>query len=276
LFVEEVKAKICLIGDNAVGKTSLIKRFVLDIFDDKYISTMGIKITKKNFLLVEGEKRTYIVFSIWDVMGQKEFKAIQRSAFSGSNGFLVVCDHTNKNTLSNIDHWISVITETAGKIPFVILANKADLKSNYQFTTDDLNEMASVYRAPYFITSAKTGEGVNKAFEQLAILINNQIREKKTQVKTAGGLPDLGEQPTVIDVEDRIIIEFCNLNGGIEVGMPIIREQIRKFNINFQAPTKQDLIKLTESLNSITSMLKGEDVASKQKLIFAALLGKVQ
>ncbi len=276
MFVEEVKAKICLIGDNAVGKTSLIKRFVLDIFDDKYISTMGIKITKKNFLLVEGEKRTYIVFSIWDVMGQKEFKAIQRSAFSGSNGFLVVCDMTNKQTLTNIDHWISVITDTAGKIPFVILANKADLTNQHAFTEADLKEMAMVYRAPYFITSAKSGDNVNKAFEQLAILINNQIRERKSQAVPATTLPDLAENPTLIDIEDRIIIEFCSLNGGIEVGMPIIREQIRKFNINFQAPTQQDLIKLTESLNSITAMLKGEDVSSKQRLIFNALLSKAQ
>jgi small GTP-binding protein len=275
LFVEEVKAKICLIGDNAVGKTSLIKRFVLDIFDDKYISTMGIKITKKNFLLVEGEKRTYIVFSIWDVMGQKEFKAIQRSAFSGSNGFLVVCDMTNKQTLDNIDHWISVITETAGKIPFVIMANKSDMTTQLAFGEKELEEMAMVYRAPYFVTSAKTGVGVSKAFEQLAILINGEIREKKTTSTTSVGMPDLGDSPTIIDVEDRIIIEFCALNGGIEVGKPIIREQIRKFNINFASPSKADLIKLTESLNSITTMLKGQEITAKQKMVFGSLLAKI-
>ena len=89
-------------------------------------------------------------------------------------------------------------------------------------------------------------------------------------------MPDLGENPSLIDLEDRIIIEFCSLNGGIEVGMPIIREQIRKFNINFQSPSQQDLIKLTESLNSITTMLKGEDVSSKQKIIFNSLMSKAQ
>lgn len=275
MFVEEVKAKISLIGDNAVGKTSLIKRFVLDIFDDKYISTMGIKITKKNFLLVENEKRTYIVFSIWDVMGQKEFKAIQKSAFSGSNGFLVVCDLTNKDTLQNLDHWISMITETAGNIPFVIMANKSDMEAEAQFTDDDIAEMASVYRAPFFRTSAKTGENVNKAFEQLAVLINNDIKEKKDRKVPGATLPDLKANPTIIDIEDRIIIEFCKLNGGIEVGMPIVREQIRKFNINFQQPTKDDLVKLTENLNSITNMLKSPEVTNKQKTIFDGLIAKI-
>jgi len=274
LFVDEVKAKICLVGDNAVGKTSLIKRFVLDIFDDKYIATMGIKITKKNFLLIENEKKTYVVFSIWDVMGQKEFKAIQRSAFSGSNGFIVVCDSTDKKTLKNIDHWASILAETAGRIPFVIMSNKSDLVDKSAYTDKNLEEMAMVYNSPFFKTSAKTGENVAKAFEQLAIMILKDITTRKPEEKALDALPELGDNPSIVQVEDRVISEFCKLNGGIEVGMPIVREQIRKLNINFQAPTKMDLIKLTNSLNSITDMLRGPKSSTSQKTVFNNLLTK--
>ena len=275
MFVDEVKAKICLVGDNAVGKTSLIKRFVLDIFDDKYIATMGIKITKKNFLLIENEKKTYVVFSIWDVMGQKEFKAIQRSAFSGSNGFIVVSDSTDKKTLKNIDHWASILSETAGRIPFVIMSNKSDLTDKAAYTDKNLEEMALVYGSPFFKTSAKTGENVAKAFEQLAIMILKDISTRKPEEKAQDALPELGDAPSIVQVEDRVITEFCKLNGGIEVGMPIVREQIRKLSINFQSPTKMDLIKLTNSLNSITDMLRGPKSSTNQKTVFNDLLIKV-
>jgi len=106
-------------------------------------------------------------------------------------------------------------------------------------------------------------------------MILKDISTRKPEEKAQDALPELGDAPSIVQVEDRVITEFCKLNGGIEVGMPIVREQIRKLSINFQSPTKMDLIKLTNSLNSITDMLRGPKSSTNQKTVFNDLLIKV-
>ena len=96
-----LKVKICLVGDSAVGKTSLIRRYVMDIFDDKYLSTLGTKVSKKQVIIKNEDREVAFTFSIWDVLGQKDFKKIQNLAFRGSKGAMLVCDLTRKDTLEN-------------------------------------------------------------------------------------------------------------------------------------------------------------------------------
>ena len=87
-------SKICIVGDPAVGKTSLIRRFVFDKYDDKYISTLGTKISKKDVLY--NDKKIEMTMMIWDVIGQQSFKSIHKSAFKGAKGAFIVCDLTRK------------------------------------------------------------------------------------------------------------------------------------------------------------------------------------
>lgn len=163
--------KICLVGEGAVGKTCLIKRFVFDTFSDKYIVTMGTKITKINKLITHPLKGTptKVRMLIWDIMGQQGFRQMLQDAyFYGCQGAMAVCDITRRNTMSLLDEWVKAVYSVAGEIPMVFLANKCDLKDKAQLCLDELEYFSSKYERPHaFFTSAKTGENVDLAFETL-------------------------------------------------------------------------------------------------------------
>jgi len=163
--IKEVKRKICLIGDWGVGKTSLIRKFVLDQFDDKYIATFGSKVTKKR-IKYKITKNDIIDLNmmIWDIMGQKEFKKARIMAYRGTKGALLVCDITRLETLNNILYYSEELFDIIQDIPIAVLANKADLKKDAEFSPKELKGVANKIQAPYFSTSAKTGENVKEAF----------------------------------------------------------------------------------------------------------------
>lgn len=167
----KIKSKICLVGENAVGKTSLIKRFVLDIFDDSYLSTLGTKVSKRSSVLeIEGQAISSDLI-IWDIMGQSSFRTLLREAyFHGANGVMAVCDLTRSETLPALDDWIAEMRGVTGDLPIVFLANKEDLKDQIVISERELSEEASRYACPYFYTSAKTGSNVTGAFERIATL----------------------------------------------------------------------------------------------------------
>jgi small GTP-binding protein len=168
---KRMKVKICLVGEAAVGKTSLIRRFVLDDFDDKYIQTLGTKVSKREIRMRhpgdEGELR--IDMTIWDIMGQKGFRELLKEAyFYGAKGIIAVCDVTRRATLDDLDDWIEGVYSVTGRIPIQFLANKIDLKDEAAFGEEELKQSARAYDSPYEFTSAKTGENVEAAFQSLA------------------------------------------------------------------------------------------------------------
>jgi small GTP-binding protein len=169
--LKRMKVKVCLVGEAAVGKTSLIRRFVLDNFDDKYIQTLGTKVSKKEMSThdVDPSGDLKIDMTIWDIMGQKGFRELLKEAyFYGAKGILAVCDATRKKTLEDLDDWIEGVYSVTGKIPIEFLANKIDLKDQLQVTEDDVVQAAKAYDSPFRFTSAKTGENVETAFQSLA------------------------------------------------------------------------------------------------------------
>lgn len=85
----------------------------------------------------------------------------------------------------------------------------------------------------------------------------------------------MGETPKIMDVEDAIIFEFCEDFGGLEEGMPIIREQFKKANVDFRTPTKEGLVKVVENLVAVTRGMRGEEMAKKQKAKFVSMLKAV-
>jgi small GTP-binding protein len=172
----EVIKKICLIGSGEVGKTSLIKRFILDIFDDKYLKTLGTKVSKKEIILGIPEKdlNVNLTFLIWDIMGQATFRTLLKdSYFFGASGALAVCDSTRVETLESLEEWIQSLFNTVGEKPIIVLANKNDLKDERKIDEDMLKEVASKYNTIFYYTSARTGENVEKAFYDLGKLILN-------------------------------------------------------------------------------------------------------
>ncbi len=165
--IVDLKRKVCLVGDAAVGKTSLVTRFVMDQFSDNYITTVGTKVTKKEVTWTTPAKRYYLTMMIWDVIGQKALKRIHEMYFRGAKAAIVVCDITRFDTLDSVDDWVESLFSIADKIPLVILANKCDLLDNTNFDENWLKEKAEKYSAPYFMCSAKTGMNVEEAFAAL-------------------------------------------------------------------------------------------------------------
>jgi small GTP-binding protein len=178
----KIKVKICLVGDAKVGKTSLIRRYVLDVFDDEYITTLGTKVSKKKVIIKHDDKKFEIVLSIWDILGQEDFRNIQNMAFKGSKGTLMVCDITRKDSLMNLQNWITRVKEVTKEIPFIILANKSDLKDQYDFNEEELKDFATGLNMPYYLTSAKTGENVIKTFFQISEMIITKIFERNIEI----------------------------------------------------------------------------------------------
>jgi len=173
--VYKIKVKICLVGDGGVGKTSLIRRYVMDIYNDEYISTLGTKVSKKRLIIKKHDRDLDLTFSIWDVLGQEDFKNIQAMAFKGSKGAIMVCDITRKETLENLEKWRVRVEEVTGKIPMIILANKSDLTDQHLFTETELKDFSSKFEIDSYLTSAKYGDNVIKSFYKIGEVITNQL-----------------------------------------------------------------------------------------------------
>lgn len=165
--------KICLLGDGAVGKTSLIRRYVYDDFDDKYLMTIGTKITKKTMLVKQGTgepisgEEINLTMMINDIVGQVEFERIHKQYYRGSKGGLFVCDLTRKDTLERVEWWLNSFREVAGNVPVILLGNKLDLKEEHEISFGDMAAFAKKFNCPYFLTSARTGENVERAFKNM-------------------------------------------------------------------------------------------------------------
>lgn len=158
----EVTRKLCLIGDFGVGKTSLVNRYVREVFDDRYLTTVGVKIDTK--LVPVGDVTVKLV--IWDIAGTEEANAVYRSYLRGMAGFLLVADGTRGYTLENALKLKQSITEQMGELPWVGLLNKADLEDEWEVSADH----PALLENPdlWLKTSACTSDNVQEAFERLA------------------------------------------------------------------------------------------------------------
>ena len=171
---QKMKVKVCLVGEGAVGKTCLIRRFIHDQFDDKYISTLGAKVSKKEVKLSnpKGGGEIEVDMTVWDIMGEKGFRELLKEAyFHGAQGILAVCDLTRRDTLFELPEWVTAVNKVAGPIPLTVLANKVDLVDQRAITTEEIVKLAESYKAPWFQTSAKTGENVEQSFRGLAWMV---------------------------------------------------------------------------------------------------------
>ncbi len=168
--VPTFKAKVCLIGEESVGKSSLIRRFVTNEFAGEYIRTLGTQITKKEVNYPLGPNRLiHIDFTLWDIMGQKGFMDLVGEAyFYKAGGVFAVCDGTRAQSFHGLKEWLSGVRRVAGGIPGVMAVNKCDLKGRMALEREELEEVSRQFDLPWFHTSAKTGEGVAEGFTTLA------------------------------------------------------------------------------------------------------------
>ena len=161
-----INRKIVLIGDYSTGKTSLIHRFVDNQFSDKYLSTIGVKISRKNILSSEIELR----LMIWDIEGGTEAKPINNTYLIGAHGCIIVADLTRKQTIENINIYIKHIRDISPDAPLIIALNKSDCLEDND-TKKILQTVIETYddEASYiYVTSAKSANGVEVMFNALA------------------------------------------------------------------------------------------------------------
>src|SRR3990172_9118604 len=166
---KRMKAKVCLVGEHSVGKTSLIRRYVLDEFDDRYIVTLGAKVSKREMAIaLPNSEEVLMDMTVWDIMGSRGFRELLREAyFHGAQGILAVCDITRYASLTDLDDWIETVFRTVKPVPIVFAVNKSDLKDAAAIADAQVRGAAEAFGATHFFTSAKSGEHVAAAFRAL-------------------------------------------------------------------------------------------------------------
>ncbi len=188
-----MKLKVCFIGEAAVGKTSLIRKFVHDQFSDEYHATMGAKISAKDVVVKSPERRDFSVkMMIWDIIGETSIiEEYGQSYFFGAQGIIAVCDLTRFSTFERLPIWLSEVQRFASGVPMALAVNKNDLKAEVLVLYDEfqVRQFADSVGARLYMTSAKTGENVELMFARLAEDILNNMKAQSVSVPLATPRP---------------------------------------------------------------------------------------
>ena len=164
----DVKIKILILGDVAVGKTSFLYQYVEDYFPEGYISTIGVDF--KNKIIIKNN--TTINLQIWDTAGQERYRSLSKSFMKDADGIFFVYDITNKNTFDHIKIWLEETNNTNNQFKKMILGNKKDLsETDRKVSTEKLNKFYNTTNIIGMEVSARTGENVKEAFDTLTSLI---------------------------------------------------------------------------------------------------------
>jgi len=169
---DELVYKIIVIGDPAVGKTSLLDKFLGKQIKGEYIPTVGVNILKAKLNVVDEKGTDVDVFLMfWDIAGQPQFYMLHRPYFNGADGMILVYDNTRSSSFSNVNNWYnSAVRYGLSGIPRILVGNKIDLKDERKIIHPMADHLSEKLSAPFFETSALTGEGVKTIFKKIADL----------------------------------------------------------------------------------------------------------
>ena len=168
-----------MLGSFAVGKTSLVQQFVRSIFSDKYLTSIGVKIDKKE-LIVQNQKVNLI---LWDLAGEDKFISVNMSYLRGASGLFFVADGTRPDTIDTALELQKRVDKIIGEVPCILLLNKADLEDKWEIDNEIIGKLVE-QGWTILKTSAKTGQNVEKAFVELC---------KKTIKERADGFTFSGD-----------------------------------------------------------------------------------
>ena len=162
---KEFMYKILLLGDISVGKTCILTRYSDNTFREEHFVTIGLDFIKKSVNLDNGKT---VNIQIWDTAGQDRFKSITKNYYKGAHGIILIYDVTTRMTFDNVRNWINTIKEEVDdKVNVILVGNKIDNNDNRKVTTEEGQKIANEYKLPFYETSAKTGDNINKAFNDL-------------------------------------------------------------------------------------------------------------
>ena len=186
----DIKFKIMVIGESKVGKTSVIKKYTQNKFGGVYLTTVGVDFQDK-IINIDDRK---IRLQIWDTAGQERFRNITKNYFNSSNGFLLIYDITDKESLEHLNFWNAQIQLNApAKMKCVLLGNKCDLEGSRAVSIEEGKIFAEKNKIKFFETSAKNGTNIDEAFEYLA---NEIYNEQKMEIRSVTSSQVLSKSQT--------------------------------------------------------------------------------
>jgi len=160
----EISKKICMLGTFGVGKTSLVRRFVYNMFDEKYLSTIGVHISQKKISL---DVKNQLKLIIWDIAHIEQMNEMIKSYFRGSHGAIIVFDVSRPFTLKDTKVIIKSYLDINPDSKLFFVGNKIDLVDGKSNDMEQFLQFINPYNSPYLLTSAKTGENVEQLFQQI-------------------------------------------------------------------------------------------------------------
>jgi len=264
--LREILKKVVLLGDGGVGKTSLIARYVVNKFDDKYIATIGTKVSRKDIQVVKPNLIINLRMMIWDILGQKEYSKIRSASISGAQGLILVGDLSRMETVKSLeDFWLREVRNVVGQIPTAIVGNKLDLTDSDSMSVAQVESVGQKLGYPTFLCSAKTGENVEALFQSLGDMLVADV--VAVQAKARPRRPQ-----TLAEVVDFIVQDFCAQYGDMEKAMLIVQHQFEDAGVDIRRPSKDAVLHALDGLAkaeelSLTKSVARVNLEERQRLV---------
>ena len=168
--MNNIQRKVCLLGDFAVGKTSLVRRYVYNKFDSNYLATIGVQISRKE-IVMQGKNPVQVTLVLWDLAGGEIFSKLEESYYRGGAGAFLVADISRPETFQSLNSYATTFTRINADAKLLVIYNKIDLLPDPAVFEESIQAFSARWQAPYFMTSALTGVAVENAFERMAELL---------------------------------------------------------------------------------------------------------
>ena len=183
--------KIVLVGDTCVGKSCILVRFSDDVFVENYVTTIGVDFRFKT-MVVNGK---IAKIQIWDTAGQERYRSITTAYYRGAAAIIICCDITNKESFYNLNNWIEEVSKYIDKdVDKLVLLNKCDLKSEKKIDQSEISKFEKERGIKVMEVSAKTGEGIENAFQYIiGKLINKSDGKSSNTMTLQGGIAGLNK-----------------------------------------------------------------------------------
>ncbi len=156
----------------AVGKTSLVRRFVHSTFDERYLSTIGTGISMREVEIERGGTANIVKLILWDLSGAENYSSLTETYFRGLSGAMLVCDLTRRSTLESMRSHIAMVREINAEASIILLCNKSDQDYERKISVEQIESFGSSFGIEYYLTSAKSGHNVDLAFTSLAKMVH--------------------------------------------------------------------------------------------------------
>ena len=184
--------KLVLIGDTCVGKSCILVRFSDDIFNDNYVTTIGVDFRFKTMVI----KNKVAKIQIWDTAGQERYRSITTAYYRGAAAIIICCDCTNKESFNNVKNWIEEIAKYTDEntVDKIVFMNKCDLSEERIIKKEEIEKFEKENGIKVLEVSAKTGEGIDNAFEYIIskLIDKNEKKNNNTLTLQGGGITDKG------------------------------------------------------------------------------------